>query len=449
MPRLMRTALHAIASLFSAFLISAASPARAQAYRVIIVGQTNASVVTGLGCAFGEYVGSDNFENTPRAIMWSGSFSKAIVLHPAWSGESVALGISDGQQVGYFMTSRGPHAALWYGTAESMVDLHPGEFATSSALGVWGGVQVGSGSYGDLDRALLWTGSAVSVVNLHPTNRPGQIDPFNSTTASCVAGPFQGGHGWLHYYEPHALRWRGTRTSWIDLHPLIPARLYSGSYVSAISCDGTAVGVGLIPIAGFPQPPPTTSHALVWYGSATNYVDLHPQGFAYSQATGISGSKQVGFGGRTNEPPHALVWSGAPDSVIDLHAFLTPGFSSSQALAIDEFGNVFGIANPVGDSTRPAVLWVPDDRETNNPSLKIASLCATGGKVRIQMLCDTGHEYVIEASEDLLNWEPILRTNTVSPLVYVRNVEAANHQSEFFRVMRPGAFNSHSSRGGQ
>jgi hypothetical protein len=106
-----------------------------------------------------------------HALLWTGSASSYVDLHPRNSGisSSVAMGIGDGQQVGYVS---GPgyawHAALWSGTAESFVDLNPPVFTTSWAAGVSGGRQVGYGetATGDVGHALLWAGSANTYVDL-------------------------------------------------------------------------------------------------------------------------------------------------------------------------------------------------------------------------------------------------------------------------------------------
>ena len=205
-------------------------------YTAVVLSQTNVSVLSGFGCSFGQYVGSA-YDGSSRAIMWSGSFSNAIVLHPPGAPESSAYGVSDGQQVGYFLPDplTPGHAALWYGTAESMVDLHSdAPNVDSVALAVHNGVQVGYG--GSPYHALLWRGSAASVVDLHPTNANPSIQPYYETFATCVAGSFQGGYG-TKSDKPRALMWTGTRQSVIDLHPG-----YWGSKASGISCYGTAVG---------------------------------------------------------------------------------------------------------------------------------------------------------------------------------------------------------------
>ena len=89
-------------------------------------------------------------------------------------------------------------------------------------------------------------------------------------------------------------------------------------------------------------------------------VDLHPDGFAQSQALGVANGRQVGagFGAGTGWRSHALVWSGTPESVVDLHAFLPPDAAFSRAVAIDSDGDIVGDA-VLASGGFQAVLWIP------------------------------------------------------------------------------------------
>ncbi|NOS69583.1 MAG: hypothetical protein HOP33_06605 [Verrucomicrobia bacterium] len=383
-------------------------------YTAVVFSQTNVSVLSGFGCSFGQYVGT-SYDGTSRAILWSGSFSNALILGPSGTDESFAFGVSDGQQIGYFLSAFGAHAALWNGTAESMVDLDPGAFGGSVASAVHNGVQVGYGS--GVRHALLWRGSAASVIDLHPTNANPMIQPYYETFATCVAGRFQGGYG-TKSDSPRALMWTGTRQSVIELSS-------GASKVAGISCSGTAVG--------FVFNSTTTIHATMWHGNATSFVDLNPTGFASSQANAISGNVQVGSGARTNQPTTALVWFGTPESVIELQQFLPPEFVRSEAMAIDEFGNILGHASRT-DATTAAILWVPEVVSGSAPTLKIAPWCEAGGKVKLQIRGEAGRTYGIQKSSDLLSWTTVMSTNFPTFLFYFQDLEATNSQTGFYRA---------------
>lgn len=191
------------------------------------------------------------------------------------------------------------------------IDLHPSGFISSEALGVSGGQQVGVGTTeGDKDHALLWRSSAASVVDLLPSRGI-------KATATCggqqvgYGGGFSGG-------GRHALLWRGSAASVMDLHP-------SGFTDSEAHSTSGRVQVG----SGIP--PGGGSHALLWRGSTASAVDLHPSGFDGSEADGTSGGEQVGFGWgpATKGSSHALLWRGSAASAVDLHP---RGFDASEAL---------------------------------------------------------------------------------------------------------------------
>ena len=220
------------------------------------------------------------------------------------------------------------------------IDLHPSGFISSEALGVSGGQQVGVGSTeGDKDHALLWRGSAASVVDLLPSRGI-------KATATCGGQQVGYGEGFSGGGR-HALLWRGSAASVIDLHP----SGFTDSEAHGISGRGQ-VGSGIPPGGG--------SHALLWRSRADSVVDLHPSGFDGSEADGTSGGEQVGFGWgpATKGSSHALLWRGRADSVVDLHP---RGFDASEALGTSGqeqvgWGTIVAPDLP-GRMTDHALLW--------------------------------------------------------------------------------------------
>jgi hypothetical protein len=99
------------------------------------------------------------------------------------------------------------------------------------------------------------------------------------------------------------------------------------------------------------------SHALLWSGAASDFVDLNPSGFTGSIAYGISRGHQVGVGYTSEGGQHALLWSGTASSVVDLHSFLSSDYSSSEADGVDETGNVVGWAVHIPTGGTHAILW--------------------------------------------------------------------------------------------
>ena len=167
-------------------------------------------------------------------------------------------------------------------------------------MGIAGGEQVGL-SLSKIDRpgpvhALLWRGSASSLVDLNPNG-------FSASWANATNGAIQVGagsvvnviNGW------HALKWSGSADSVVDLDPngvRSEARGVAGDQI---------VGHGLID---------GSAHAMLW--TSRGVVDLNPSGFAGSFANATDGVQQVGMGtiGGQN---HALLWSGTAGSAVDLH----------------------------------------------------------------------------------------------------------------------------------
>ena len=144
-------------------------------------------------------------------------------------------------------------------------------------------------------------------------------------------------------FETHAILWRGSADSAVDMHP-------PGFQISlAVDTDGqTAVGYGFNPSVG-----PT--HAILWPDLNSNEViDLTPPQFDFSQAFAVSGDSQVGFASGFDGLGHGILWHGLPESFVDL----TP----AQA----DFCEVLGVDGPVqvGHANGPrsfnnsvALLW--------------------------------------------------------------------------------------------
>lgn len=106
------------------------------------------------------------------------------------------------------------------------------------------------------------------------------------------------------------------------------------------------------------------NYAYVWNGSAASAVNIHAGGFTHTYATAIKGQWIAGYGAdetRLGTPAyyHAIVWDAAYQ-VTDLNAALAAlpaTYVGSQALAVDELGNVAGYAL-TATGYRQAVVWV-------------------------------------------------------------------------------------------
>lgn len=323
-----------------------------------------ATTSTAAGASVGQQVGSASFPASvattspvSRAMLWSGGAPGVVDLGPG-----AAVATDGGQQVG----SSGNRAALWTGTALSKVDLSPAGWTQSVAAGVRNGQQVGSatrqvvcvekkgrcpnGTRQEI-HPFLWTGSSASAVDLTPLGLGYGAGRALGTDGAQQVGFGQFVLGINAFSGPFAVLWSGTAESAVNLNP--PNSLESQANGVA---GGQQVGFGFYP-----------RRALLWRGSAESVIDLHPDGYAFSEANATNGVQQVGFGFVGDAETlaghyHALVWTGAAGSVIDLNQFLPPQFTDAAATGIDAAGNVVGWASR-GPRSNPAnvraVMWRP------------------------------------------------------------------------------------------
>jgi hypothetical protein len=111
---------------------------------------------------------------------------------------------------------------------------------------------------------------------------------------------------------------------------------------------GQQVGYGF----GTPTDSAQPAHALMWSGTADSYIDLNPAGFNYSEAWGISDGQQVGWGIMEGySAPHALLWSGTAYSYVDL----TPNGFSARAIGISD-GQQVGWGSQSSNPSH-ALMW--------------------------------------------------------------------------------------------
>jgi hypothetical protein len=227
--------------------------------------------------------------------------------------------------------------------SEDYVDLHVAEFLHTSAGGIHGDEQVGIGwlDSGFTEfHALLWRGTAGSMVNLHPTGELWSI-------AEAVHSGRQVGAVSVSIDAPRAALWHGTAESFVDLSNNVRSH--------ALGVHGDQQ-VGWIDPAG-----PTVRRAALWFGTAESYVNLGGDApNVFSAANSTNGVFQVGGSG-TSGQGRAVRWSGSAESKLDLSQFLPPEYQSEISVAnfIDESGIIVGsVGDPFSNLTH-AVMWVP------------------------------------------------------------------------------------------
>ena len=270
-------------------------------------------------------------------------FAGATFISPFSAGPGGQIvGGADNAGVG-----TGATAMIWSTTTPSGTSLATDQYA----VGTNGNEQVGYGSSALStigSGALLWSGTAASKVDLSPVVVVSGIPvvEWYFSLAYAVENGQQVGVGELvHPGASHALLWSGTGTSFVDLHPAG----FSNSEAHGLYSDPNPLGVrqqvgfGLNTLAN-------QVHALLWTGTAASAVDLNPSGFGYSHAVGTDGVQQVGYGDDVHGQSHALLWTGTAQSAVDLG----PG----TALAINH-GMEVGLAGQNVDqaSTGNVTIW--------------------------------------------------------------------------------------------
>jgi len=158
---------------------------------------------------------------------------------------------------------------------------------------------------------------------------------FTDSRAVAASDGEQVGLGWgLWGSKHHALLWSGTAESVVDLNPIG----FDQSEADGV-WGGIQVGWGKGPATG------GYYHALQWSGTGESYVDLNPPGFTHSYAWDIHAGQKAGFGDNVaTGRVHALLWPGTAASAVDLHP---RGFDVSHAFDI-------WAGQQVGDGTGPA-----------------------------------------------------------------------------------------------
>lgn len=339
-------------------LVGFASVAQARQWTVSVldpIGSTQSIANRASGGNQGGWV-SGLGNNAGRAILWSGSQTSFIDLHPIGinnpNSYSSILGVSEGggvYQVGYVYNGQpgtDSHAFLWGGTAGSAIDLNPSGYYASAAYAVTsdGSMQVGISllSSQSSPHAFTWSGLANTAVDINPAGFDSSY-AFDATSSYIVgygSGIPTGG-------KNHALKFLGSG-NYIDLNPLGFETSYAQGAWGNLQAGGGITTTN-------------NEHALLWQGSANSAIDLNPSGFSDSGISDIFGNRAVGQG-RTStvSQSHALLWDDVTSSnVIDLHnaAGLSSLFRNSAAYGIDDTtGDIVGIGQTYQGTTH-ALLW--------------------------------------------------------------------------------------------
>lgn len=173
-----------------------------------------------------------------HALLWTiGQLQTPVDLNPAGFSYSEAYAVSGKVQAGYAFSTvtNSYHAFRWHGTAASAVDLTPSTLSSAYATGVGSHIVVGCGTPVGMSvsHALLWRRAAKSMKDLHPAG-------FTDSCARAADGKVEVGYGHISG-SLHALLWKGSAASAIDLQQYLPGS-FTSSEAYAIDAAGDVLG---------------------------------------------------------------------------------------------------------------------------------------------------------------------------------------------------------------
>ena len=199
-----------------------------------------------------------------------------------------------------------------------------------------GGGQIVGSAFGSSGGPALWNAPAYSYTNMMPS-------AFNAAELLGVGGGKQVGYARVTDGRDHALIWSGSANEYVDID--VPS---FATGTAAWATDGISqVGVG-----GYEQ---NRGHALLWYGTAKSVVDLHPQGYVHSHAYGVWGDVQIGNVADFSLPGGAVMWRGTAESMTFLP--IPKGYQGGFVHAVHG-AEIVGSATVDGNGH--AIIWNVD-----------------------------------------------------------------------------------------
>ena len=199
--------------------------------------------------------------------------------------------------------------------------------------------------------AVLWNSGSTVGIDLN--------NGAQATVATACYSTQQVGYGGSmdssnNLVQPKAMMWSGNRNNFVWLHP-------NGFATSqAVAINGNKqVGHAEIQLQNGRQVV-FNSRAIMWSGTAASAVTLPlPGGFIFDYyATAIFNNMIVGYGVDTNNNQHhALYWADENTPVVDLNQFLPAGYMDATATGIDANGRIVGTA--YSGTGFHAMVWTP------------------------------------------------------------------------------------------
>ncbi len=187
----------------------------------------------------------------------------------------------------------------------------------------------------NVDHAAMWRGTRESFIDLHPA---GAIRSYCLATDGTLQGGFadfsNGSHPGV---------WNGSSQSWKDLTPMGLSGKVNGM--------APGVQVGKVNFVG-------SERAALWRGTPESFEDFGPPGVTYSAFFATTGSIHVGQLIQ-NGLSRAAINFGTPGSWLGLHQFLPAQYTGySAAKAVYQDGSTIYVGGYADFGHREAILWI-------------------------------------------------------------------------------------------
>ena len=318
-----------------------------------------------------------------RAALWSGTSVSFVDLGPLEFGKTAINAMTASQQGGYGINELTPfrHALIWAGTSQSVMDLHPAGYVESEVQAMAASKQAGYARYSNGRRtAILWSGSSTDYVNLGfgatessvyamtDTLQGGVIyDPnilseqavlWSGTAGSRVflgggnsrvfamAGDFQAGES-----GNQAAVWRGTSSSYENLHALVVSALGTGYTTSSVK--GAYIKNGYVYLVGLAWDPiRRVSAPVVWSEPIVSFPVITQQ--PPSRAV-LAGGVTTFYAGATGSGPISFQWR---KDGVNIGGATSSTFSIISCAPGDEGVYTFVVTNAAGTATSDGATLV-------------------------------------------------------------------------------------------
>ncbi len=322
------------------------------------IGVSQALAINASGQSVGISVTSNN---THQAVLWSASGQATVLADLAGHAWNVPNALNNaGQSVGYSSnpSSGNTEAALWAANGSGIVPQHGSTYGNAVAINA-SGQSVG---YSE-DGAFLWSesGAATPLQGLSAGYAVGEPLALNNAGQSVGYSVLPTGG--------RAVLWSPTGT--VEALQLPAGQVVSG----AVAINASGQSVGYARNANCDGAGCYTQEAVLWSPSGQATVLQNSDGAPLANAVAINdagysvgwlGGEQSGLDS-TEGAPEAVVWS-PNGTVTNLSTLLNPAWNFSEAVGINDNGDILGYGGVFGTGVINPFILTPLSAAAPEPS---------------------------------------------------------------------------------